>query len=178
MGPKKGTNRVKQIPAPSLEQLPLFAENNWSVSFRYVSREGDFAWPTDQLEFQQLASTLLSLTSYPWDDFQSHTRYIGAGSSHHFRYLAELQDCARDAVSSHTQLAERTFDSAGAELFSVRLCNANNAPERIWGIFKESVFFPLWWDRDHAFSGNKRWKARGICPADCMHPASPAFFVN
>lgn len=170
MGQKRSSKRVSSIPRPKLEHLPSFSDNNWSVNLRHVATSGDFAWPTEEPQVQELAATLSKMTTLSWDDFRAHKIHSRAGDSHHPRSLRDLRDSARAAAKSHSAFDEIGSDLDSVELFGVRACNAEHAPERIWGVFVESVFFALWWDPRHEFSGSQTWKSPGACASDCLHP--------
>ncbi len=69
-------------------------------------------------------------------------------------------------------LESRDYLDLGVEdLFSLRYCHKSHSPERLIGVFRGLVFYPIWWDPKHQYSGaSKERVVSGDCKsAECLH---------
>lgn len=144
----------------------------WFVSFTYVDRGGEFAWPDpDSDEFGNLAYFVARANRESLDDLHRVERRTGRPA--HCRVDAPLQ--AEAEVRRQELLAaggHRAQILEEGELFRFTYCLESGRPERIYGLIVGDHIYLLWWDQWHRVTQIGRPRPVAPCAAamlPCHH---------
>jgi len=78
------------------------------------------------------------------------------GNINHFEAIESSSNAAQRRLENlvgNDSGIEHMFDGT---LFCLRYCLRPYSPERVWGIFAQSVLYVLWWDSKHEVSGSPK----------------------
>lgn len=155
---------------PSAPQLKPEYGKDWSVSFKYL--DGRTAWSDESRSVPHLILFWLASLAQSRDHGQLLDFKLPHIDSpiHHSISFDSLTTKGQSRIA---QLSDnRDYVDLGLEdLFSLRYCHKSHSPQRLIGVFRGLVFYPIWWDPKHQYSGAPKERiVSGDCKsAECLH---------
>ena len=146
-------------------------DSDWAISYRYLDKDGPFAWPTGEEELFLLI-WLKNLTEIPWHQISSLVRedkepFLKKCSGDGLSHIADLR--IQELLGSEEKYDENDF----TWVYEFSYCLRYGDPRRLWCLKSNSTLFPLWWDPTHAVSGSDYsiWiNPKLPCKDECLHP--------
>lgn len=151
-------NNRPRVPSPPRRSLDKFPPGTkWSINYKFLDYEGQFAWPSDDVWQMNLLLFLSKLNSkFDLDQLIEEVIDPRNGTIHHSVHMNDLNSTAiqRLADLSRNKDFANTFADS---LLSIRVCKNEQSKPRIWGILANEIFHPMWWDPDHQVHGSTKY---------------------
>ena len=153
----------------ALAEGPYSEINNWSVSLKFKQNPNGWIWPNNSEE-AEILRFVCRLTNKSWVELQN-LRY-GNGS----RSLLKMCDSLNLDPILQNQLnnlfaGEEANSFSTDWVFEFTYCSKNGDPRRLLGVLSDSVFYILWWDKDHKAFGRHEDLTldSSPCREECLH---------
>lgn len=112
----------------------------WRVSFLDLDHMGGWSWRIDEEGLRKILKFLSDMERLTWTEVRAQIAASKKRSGAKHKFIPSVNLCAL----ARRRLTELELDDF-EQVFRFRLGNM----ERLWGMFHEGVFYPIWWDPAH-----------------------------
>ncbi len=151
MANKKGKPKTTVRPSPgsgerhpktTVRPIPEQDENKPLFSFRYADRThyGSWSWP-DGDAAREILDFVCDMSELNWTEISA--QQTGGRQRHRKHHHQNFESVSPEAQARVTELR---YDEIFEEYYRFRL----SGQKRLWGFRRQGVFYPLWWDAQHA----------------------------
>jgi hypothetical protein len=168
MSPQNPERRIRH--RPTAPQLRPEYGMDWAVSFKYLDLESSWLTKSGDVPHQLLFWLMNLARSRDHGQLLDYMLPEHGSPIHHSISYDSLTLIGQNRIAELSDREE--YVGLGLDdLFSLRYCHKYNSPERLIGVFRSLIFYPIWWDPKHEYSGSPKDRAlSGNCKQlNCLH---------
>lgn len=168
MNPQESERRIRY--RPSAPQLKPQYGSDWAVSFKYLDTKNNWLSNSSEVSDQLLYWLMNLARSRDHGQLLEFKLPQHDSPIHHSIGYESLTDKGKERLGELSD--KQDYVGLGLDdLFSLRYCHKYNSQQRLIGVFRSLVFYPIWWDPTHEFSGAVKQRViSGNCKElQCLH---------